>query len=433
MFFAHLLFTDSISWGVLECVKLNERDTSSSGRIFLKFLFQELCSFMGLAKLQARLRDETLQPFFVHLLPRNNPKDTRFAINFLITIGLGGLTIDLREHLQATKAAAEEKAKLAEDVENSSSDSGSESSSSSDSESSSSDSTSSTSSSGSSSNSSESESESSGSVEEPPLKRKRIEKRTRGHGPPDGDLNEVNKHPSDSLDDLRVKENGDRHDRHANKPESRRDGQVSLESGHGQRKGKRTTAPLSSGVQERRLDSPISPSLSRRVGGNGNDGNIRNASPPASVTNRSPAKANGRSKRREREPSRVLEERRRYNSPTPLQEKRKGVGPSSILQSRCSRYGDNRLDSPQPHRRGRQVSPPSVSVDSPPNVSRRRTPSPHRRNRYASPSPEAKEKLRKGRYDSPYKDLKRDGRRVDSRERGKRDGQGREASKGRKG
>nr|CDS31098.1 pre mRNA splicing factor CWC22 [Hymenolepis microstoma] len=126
MFFAHLLFTDSISWGVLECVKLNERDTSSSGRIFLKFLFQELCSFMGLAKLQARLRDETLQPFFVHLLPRNNPKDTRFAINFLITIGLGGLTIDLREHLQATKAAAEEKAKMAEDVEKSSSDSAEE-------------------------------------------------------------------------------------------------------------------------------------------------------------------------------------------------------------------------------------------------------------------------------------------------------------------
>ena len=103
MFFAHLLYTDSISWGVLECVRLNERDTTSSGRIFLKYLFLELCSYMGLAKLQARLRDETLQPFFAHLLPRDNPKDTRFAINFLTTIGLGGLTIDLREHLEAVK------------------------------------------------------------------------------------------------------------------------------------------------------------------------------------------------------------------------------------------------------------------------------------------------------------------------------------------
>ncbi|GAA31003.2 pre-mRNA-splicing factor CWC22 [Clonorchis sinensis] len=106
LFFAHLLHTDSISWGVLECVRLNERDTTSSGRIFLKHLFLELCSFMGLAKLQNRLRDETLQPFFAGLLPRDNPKDTRFAINFLTTIGLGGLTLDLREHLQASREAA---------------------------------------------------------------------------------------------------------------------------------------------------------------------------------------------------------------------------------------------------------------------------------------------------------------------------------------
>ncbi|TPP61274.1 Pre-mRNA-splicing factor cwc-22 [Fasciola gigantica] len=106
LFFAHLLYTDSISWGVLECVRLNERDTTSSGRIFLKHLFLELCSFMGLAKLNARLRDETLQPYFAGLLPRDNPKDTRFAINFLTTIGLGGLTLDLREHLQASREAA---------------------------------------------------------------------------------------------------------------------------------------------------------------------------------------------------------------------------------------------------------------------------------------------------------------------------------------
>ncbi|TNN16663.1 Pre-mRNA-splicing factor CWC22 [Schistosoma japonicum] len=44
--FAHLLYSDSISWGVFECVRLNERDTTSSGRIFLKHLFLELCSFM---------------------------------------------------------------------------------------------------------------------------------------------------------------------------------------------------------------------------------------------------------------------------------------------------------------------------------------------------------------------------------------------------
>ncbi|BHF80163.1 pre-mRNA-splicing factor cwc22 [Sparganum proliferum] len=163
LFFAHLLYTDSISWGVLECVALNERDTTSSGRIFLKHLFLELCSYMGLASLQARLRDETLQPFFARLLPRDNPKDTRFAINFLTTVGLGGLTLDLREFLQASKQASAEKQKLADVLASGSDNDGSGSSSSSSSESSSSDSESESSDSSSSSTSSSSSSSSSSS------------------------------------------------------------------------------------------------------------------------------------------------------------------------------------------------------------------------------------------------------------------------------
>jgi len=34
----------------------------------------------------------TLQPFYEGLMPRDNPRDTRFAINFFTSIGLGGLT-----------------------------------------------------------------------------------------------------------------------------------------------------------------------------------------------------------------------------------------------------------------------------------------------------------------------------------------------------
>lgn len=56
-FFAHLLFTDSISWEVLECVRLNEEDTTSSSRIYIKILFQELAEYMGLKKLNDRLKD----------------------------------------------------------------------------------------------------------------------------------------------------------------------------------------------------------------------------------------------------------------------------------------------------------------------------------------------------------------------------------------
>lgn len=38
--FAHLLANDAISWGVLQCIRLTEDDTTSSSRIFIKYLFQ---------------------------------------------------------------------------------------------------------------------------------------------------------------------------------------------------------------------------------------------------------------------------------------------------------------------------------------------------------------------------------------------------------
>jgi pre-mRNA-splicing factor CWC22 len=91
-FFAHLLHSDAISWSVLQNIRLNERDTSSASRIFIKILFQELAEFMGLAKLNARLQDEYMQPYFRGIFPLDNPRDTRFSINFFTSIGLGGLT-----------------------------------------------------------------------------------------------------------------------------------------------------------------------------------------------------------------------------------------------------------------------------------------------------------------------------------------------------
>lgn len=39
-FFAHLLATDSISWAVLDTIRITEDDTTSSSRIFIKILFQ---------------------------------------------------------------------------------------------------------------------------------------------------------------------------------------------------------------------------------------------------------------------------------------------------------------------------------------------------------------------------------------------------------
>jgi len=56
-FFGHLMHTDAISWGVLQWVKLNEDETTSSSRIFIKTLFLELVEFMGLTKLNDRFKD----------------------------------------------------------------------------------------------------------------------------------------------------------------------------------------------------------------------------------------------------------------------------------------------------------------------------------------------------------------------------------------
>ncbi|NXK99937.1 CWC22 factor, partial [Mesembrinibis cayennensis] len=170
--FAHLLYTDSIPWSVLECIILSEETTTSSSRIFVKIFFQELSEYMGLPNLNARLKDETLQTFFEGLLPRDNPRNTRFAINFFTSIGLGGLTDELREHLKnAPKMIMTQK----QDVESSDSSSSSETDSSSDSDS---DSSSSSSESSSSSDSSSSSGNSSDS-DVPKAKRKRMQKKNR--------------------------------------------------------------------------------------------------------------------------------------------------------------------------------------------------------------------------------------------------------------
>ncbi|XP_017265565.1 pre-mRNA-splicing factor CWC22 homolog [Kryptolebias marmoratus] len=154
--FAHLLYTDSVPWSVLECIRMSEETTTSSSRIFVKILFQELCAYMGLPKLNQRLKDPTLQSFFEGLFPRDNPRNTRFAINFFTSIGLGGLTDELREHLKnAPKMIMTQN----QEVDSSDSDSSSSSSSSSDSSSSESSSESDSDSSDSSSSSSSSDSD----------------------------------------------------------------------------------------------------------------------------------------------------------------------------------------------------------------------------------------------------------------------------------
>ena len=113
--FAHLLATDALPWAILGIIRLTEEDTTSSSRIFIKILFQELAEIMGLKELNDRLQDPTCTEWFEGLFPKDSAKNMRFSINFFTSIGLGGLTDSMREFLKDLPRILEEARRKAED------------------------------------------------------------------------------------------------------------------------------------------------------------------------------------------------------------------------------------------------------------------------------------------------------------------------------
>lgn len=99
--FGHVFGSDAIGWHCLSAIHLNEDETTSASRIFIKILFQEIVEEIGMAKLQSRCRDPMLQPSLEGLFPRgDNRRNIRFSINYFTSIGMGALTEDMREYLQ---------------------------------------------------------------------------------------------------------------------------------------------------------------------------------------------------------------------------------------------------------------------------------------------------------------------------------------------
>ncbi|KAJ8119628.1 hypothetical protein O1611_g10566 [Lasiodiplodia mahajangana] len=98
-FFGHLFASDAIGWHILSVIHLNEDETTSASRIFIKIMFQEIGEELGMPKLQGRMKDETMQPSFEGLFPRDNARNIRFSINYFTSIGMGALTEDMREYL----------------------------------------------------------------------------------------------------------------------------------------------------------------------------------------------------------------------------------------------------------------------------------------------------------------------------------------------
>lgn len=127
--FAHIFYSDGMSWAAFEFIKLTQEDTTSGSRIFLKILFQDISEHIGLAKLTTRLNDQYLKDHFAGLFPTDSAKNVRFAINYWTSIGLGAVTETLRAILKQMPQPAEEQpakkkqADSSEDESSSSSDS----------------------------------------------------------------------------------------------------------------------------------------------------------------------------------------------------------------------------------------------------------------------------------------------------------------------
>ncbi|KAI6009429.1 hypothetical protein F5J12DRAFT_823556 [Pisolithus orientalis] len=139
-FFGHMFANDAISWVNLGCIKMNEDDTTSSSRIFVKIMMQEVMESMGLKALAERFKDEEIKVACKDMFPMDNPKNTRFSINYFTSIGLGILTEDMREYLKNAPRLIMEQRRALLEQESSSSDSDSSDDSDSDSDDSSSDS-----------------------------------------------------------------------------------------------------------------------------------------------------------------------------------------------------------------------------------------------------------------------------------------------------
>jgi hypothetical protein len=100
-FFAQLLAVDALPWrGVLGCVRMTEGDTTSSSRIFIKVLFQDLSDQLGISLLSRKMNDDDTDVRNA-LFPIDCAENTRFAIDFFTAIGLGGVTNHARKLLLA--------------------------------------------------------------------------------------------------------------------------------------------------------------------------------------------------------------------------------------------------------------------------------------------------------------------------------------------
>jgi pre-mRNA-splicing factor CWC22 len=59
--FGHLFADYATSWAVLQVIKMNEDDTTSPSRVFVKLIMQEVTESMGLPTIKERFADAEIK------------------------------------------------------------------------------------------------------------------------------------------------------------------------------------------------------------------------------------------------------------------------------------------------------------------------------------------------------------------------------------
>lgn len=101
-FFGHLIAVDTLPLPeTLGHIVLTEDNTTSAGRVFIKFLFQEIVEELGIDEVNSIICDETIKDSLRGMFPRTNIlthdlEHLMFSINYFTAIGLGVLTQEMR-------------------------------------------------------------------------------------------------------------------------------------------------------------------------------------------------------------------------------------------------------------------------------------------------------------------------------------------------
>lgn len=105
-FFGHLLAADILALpDTLGHIMLSENETTSAGRVFIKFIFQEMVEEVGIAEVQQIIDDPVVKPHLRGLFPLTDVTSAdadhiMFSINYFTAIGLGVLTEEMRQVLK---------------------------------------------------------------------------------------------------------------------------------------------------------------------------------------------------------------------------------------------------------------------------------------------------------------------------------------------